>query len=80
MASAYFRYIELIWRTSNSLFICLFKIMITSLYHKTEGMVVVGFPEVFKFLVVVQILTECIIGELPPFTIVNIFTLSPKVL
>lgn len=43
-------------------------------------MIVVGFPVVFIILIVVQVLTECVIDELPPLTIVNIFTLSSKVL
>lgn len=49
-------------------------------YHKMISMVVVGFPVVFFILIVVQILTECVISEFPPFAIVDIFTLSSKVL
>lgn len=57
------------------------KKQITTLqYHKTICMVVVGFPVVFFILIVVQILTECVISEFPPFAIVDIFTLSSKVL
>lgn len=43
-------------------------------------MVVVGFPVVFILLIVVKILTERIVAEFPPFTVVYILTLSTKVL
>lgn len=39
-------------------------------------MVVVGFPVVLLIISVLQAFTERIIGEFPPFPIVDIFTLS----
>lgn len=53
--------------------------MTTAQYHKAVGMVVVRFPVVLLIVIVVQVLTECIIAEFPPFTIVDIFTLPSKV-
>ena len=49
-------------------------------YHKTVGVVVVRFPVVLLIFIVVQVLTEWVIAEFPPFAIVDIFTLSSKVL
>ncbi len=42
-------------------------------------MVVVRFPVVLLIFIVVQVLTECIIVEFPPFTIIDIFAHSSKV-
>lgn len=43
-------------------------------------MVVVRFPVVLLVFIVMQVLTECVVKEFPPFAIIDIFTLSTKVL
>lgn len=43
-------------------------------------MVVVRFPVVLLIFIVVQVLTERVIDEFPPFTIIDIFTLSSKII
>lgn len=55
------------------------KYITTLQYHETVGMVVVRFPVVLLIFIVVQVLTECVIVEFPPFTIIDIFALSSKV-
>lgn len=49
-------------------------------YHKTVGVIIVRFPVVLLIVIVVQALAEGVIAEFPPFTIIDVFALSSKVL
>lgn len=49
-------------------------------YHKAVGMVVVGLSVVLAVVVILQVLTEGLVEELPPFPVVDVLTGSAKIM